>query len=357
MDYEQNNTPPNQGPQQPEQPPRPQEIPILPAAGPQTAPPARRKTGWRIFWGVILGLSVLANITLFLMLVAALTLFAIGEERIWTEDVIEEGPRTKKIAVVRLEGIIEEEQAADVREQLKRAREDRHVKGIILRVNSPGGTISGSDQIHHEIKDKTEKPVVAFMQGVAASGGYYTSVACDRIVAEPTAITGSIGVIAGYLVLENLLNEKLGIQPVIVKSAERKDWPSSFRAPSDEEIEYLQEKLIKPAHDTFKRVVAEGRSEVLDQEDVDRLADGSIFVAEEAMQEKLVDEVGYLDTAIALAKELAGIEEAQVIEYTKPFSFSDLLGVRSNSLLHFDRTRLLWELSTPQVLYLWTLQK
>jgi protease-4 len=276
----------------------PDGIPVSPVAAPVSAPPVKKTSGWRVFWGIILGLSVLANIALFLMLFAVLAFFAIGGEGIWTEQIIEDGPRTKKIAVIRLEGVIDEEQATDVREQLERAREDSHVKGIILRVNSPGGTISGSDRIYHEIKEKTDKPVVAFMQSVAASGGYYASVACDRIVAEPTTITGSIGVIAGYLVLEELLNEKLGIQPVIVKSAERKDWPSSFRPPSEEEIAYLERKLIKPAYETFKKVVAEGRSDVLDEQDVDRLADGSIFVAEEAKQERLIDEVGYLDEAI-----------------------------------------------------------
>ena len=132
---------------------------------------------------------------------------------------------------------------------------------------------------------------------------------------------------------------------------------SSFRPPSEEEIEYLERKLIKPAYETFKQVVTEGRSDVLDKQDVDRLADGSIFVAEEAKQEKLIDEVGYLDQAIAQVKELAGIAEAQVVEYNKPFSFTDYLGVRSSSLFQMDKTKLLWELSTPQVLYLWTLQK
>ncbi len=99
---------------------------------------------------------------------------------------------------------------------------------MIIRVNSPGGTISGSDQIHNEIvkyRSETNQPVVAFMQGVAASGGYYSSVACDKIIAEPTAITGSIGVIMGYLVLQQLLEEKLGIQPIVVKAGDKKDWP------------------------------------------------------------------------------------------------------------------------------------
>jgi protease-4 len=202
---------------------------------------------------------VLANIVLFLLVVGAIGLLVVGQEGVLTEEVIRDGPHTRKIAVVGLEGVIDEEKADEVYRQLKRARKDKNVKGIILRVNSPGGTVSGSDQIYNEIKNKTDKPVVAFMEGIAASGGYYTSVACQKIVAEPTAITGSVGVIMGYLVLKDLLEGKLGIQPVIIKSGPRKDWPSSFRYPEAEEIEYLQEKLIGPAYERFVEIVAEGR--------------------------------------------------------------------------------------------------
>lgn len=331
-------------------------IPVLPLAGQATAGQPKKRSGWRIFWGIVLALSVLANIALFLLLVGVVAMFAVGEEGMLDEEVIHEGPRTSKIAVLRLEGVIDDEQARDVAKQLRRAREDKHVKGIILRVNSPGGTISGSDQIYNEIRYKTDKPVVAFMQGVAASGGYYASVACQKIVAEPTVITGSVGVIGGYLVLAELLEEKLGIQPVIVKSGPKKDWPSSFRAPSEEEIQYLQDKLIRPAYERFVQIVAEGRKELLTLSEVRKLADGSIYGAEEAKEEKLIDEIGYLDSAIEQVKALAQIEKAQVIEYRKPFSFTDLLSSRSGKIHRIDKSTL-YELGTPQLLYLWTLQE
>jgi len=185
----------------------------------------KKRTGWRIFWGIILGLSVLANIALFLILIGLAVVFVTGQEGIFTEEVIQAGPRTAKIAVITVQGIIDDEQAQDVYKQIKSARQDKRVKGLILRVNSPGGTISGSDRICNEIRkyrEKEGKPVVAFMQGVAASGGYYVSVGCDQIVAEPTAITGSIGVIAGHFVLQGLLEEKLGVSaaaPVMAVAA------------------------------------------------------------------------------------------------------------------------------------------
>jgi len=352
MDFEQNNN--RSEPLQP-QPSEPISG-LADGASPVTKTPKKR-TGWRIFWGIILGLSVLANITLFLMLIGLVAVFATGQKGIFTEEVIQAGPRTTKIAVITVQGIIDGEQAQDIYQQLKRASDDKRVKGLILRVNSPGGTISGSDQICNEIRKyrkEKDKPVVAFMQGVAASGGYYVSVGCDKIVAEPTVITGSVGVIAGHFVLQELLEEKLGIQPAIFKSGEKKDWPSPFRPVTEEQRQYIQDKLINPAYNRFVQVVAEGRGEVLTLADVKRLSDGSIYGAEEALSEKLIDEIGYIDEAIEQVKLLAGIEKAQVVEYRKPFSLAYLLNSRSRSILKIDKSTL-YELSTPQILYLWSL--
>jgi len=316
----------------------------------------KRRTGWRIFWGIVLALSVLANIVLFMVLIGVVAVFAAGQKGIFTEEVIQAGPRATKIAVISVQGIINGEKARDIYSQLKTARKDKRVKGLIVRVNSPGGTISGSDQIYNEIRkyrDKEEKPVVAFMQGVAASGGYYTSVACEKIVAEPTTITGSVGVIAGHFVLQELLEQKLGIKPAIVKSGEKKDWPSLFRPFTEEQRQYIQEKLIDPAYNRFVEVVADGR-EALTLDDVKRLADGSIYWADEALAEKLIDKIGYFDEAIEQVKSLAGIEKAQVVEYRKPFSLTQFLSARSRDILKIDKTTL-YELSTPQALYLWSL--
>ena len=318
---------------------------------------ARKGAGWRIFWGIILAFSVMANIALFLMLIGVVAVFATGQRSILTEEVIREGPVKNKIAMVTVQGIIHGEMAGDVYRQLKVARQDKRVKALIVRVNSPGGTISASDQIYMEIqkfRKEENRPVIAFMQGVAASGGYYTSVACEKIIAEPTTITGSIGVISWYLVVKELLEEKLGVLPVTIKSGRKKDWPSSFREPTQEELQYMQDKVIKPALDRFVEVVAEGRKASLTLDEVKSLAeDAGIYGAQEAVEEKLIDEIGYLDEAIELAKSLAGIEKAQVVQYRKPFSFSDLFSYRKSILLNLDRATL-YELGTPQILYLWS---
>lgn len=321
-----------------------------------TTATARKGGGWRIFWGIVLALSIMANIGLLIMLMGMAAIFATGPISSLHEEVIRKGPRSSKIAVINVQGVIYSELAKDVKKQLKAARQDKRVKGLIVRVNSPGGTISGSDQIYKEIRKYREeegKPVIAFMQGVAASGGYYTSVACEKIIAEPTTITGSIGVISFYFVVQELLENKLGVLPVTVKSGERKDWPSSFRKPAEEELEYMRQKLITPAYKRFLEIVAEGREGTLSPDKIKELADGSIYGAKEALEEKLIDKIGYLDEAIEMVKSMAKIKDAQVVEYRKPFSFASFLSYRSQNILTINKETL-FELGTPQILYLWS---
>ncbi len=351
MDFEQNNNGSDFSQPQP-----PEPIYSLPEDSPTKK--RKKRTGWRIFWGIFIGLSVLANIVLFMMLIAVsvAAVFGTGPRDGFVEEVIQKGPRTTKIAVLSVQGVIADELSGDVYKQLKAAREDNSVKGVIIRVESPGGMVSASDQIHNEIlkyRRQTNKPVVAFMQGIAASGAYYASVACDKIVAEPTTITGSVGVIMGYFVLQELFEEKLGIQPVIVKSGLKKDWPSSFQPPTDEQRQYLQDKLITPAYERFVKLVDEGRPS-LTLEEVRRLADGSIYAASEALDEKLIDKIGYLDDAIEEVMSLAGVEKAQVVEYRKPFSLARFLDARTSGILKIDRAAL-YEFTTPQLLYLWSI--
>ena len=316
----------------------------------------KRRLGWKIFWGITITLSILANMVMFLMLIGMAAFFAVGHDGIGlTEKVIRAGIRTNKIAVITVDGIIDDKQFDSFHNQIETARKDANVKGLIVRVSSPGGAVSSSDRMYNEInkfRSETGMPTAAFMQGVAASGGYYVSVGCDRIIAEPTTITGSIGVIMGHFVLQELLEEKLGIYPVIVKSGEKKDWPSPFKPITEEQKQYLHDKLISPAYERFVGIVAQSRPS-LTMDEVRRLADGSIYHAAEALDEKLIDEIGYLNEAIDLVSSLAGIENAHVVEYRKPFSFSDILELQNRSVFKIDKSTLL-EFNTPQVLYLWS---
>jgi protease-4 len=322
----------------------------------QKSKPARTGAWWRIFLGIILALSILVNIALVFMLIAVVTVFATGQRDTHTEEIIQSGSRRNKIVIIKIEGIIDGLQAKSIRKQLKRARKDSRVKGLIISVNSPGGTISGSDQIYNEIRkyrDESGKPVVAFMQGMAASGGYYASVACDKIIAEQTTITGSIGVIFGHFVIQQLLEEKLGVQPVIIASGSKKSWLSMFKPFEEEQRQYVKERLIDPAYERFVEVVAEGRPS-LNVSEVKEVADGGIYGAKEAKKQKLIDDIGYLDDAIKLVESMAQIDKALVVEYRRPFSLAGFLTLRSKkNILQFDRA-MLYDLSTPQLLYLWT---
>ncbi len=318
--------------------------------------PEKKHRGWKIFWAIITVLSILCNIFLFLMLIALFALFGPVRRDFFIEEIVREGPPEQKIVVVDLQGIIDGKTYTEIYKQLRTAGADEKVKGVIIRVNSPGGMASASDRIYNEIgkfREQTGKPVVAFMQNIAASGGYYTSAGCDKIVAEPTTITGSIGVIMTYFVFQELLEGKLGIEPVVVKSGLKKDWPSMFEPPSEEQLEYFDEKLIKPVYERFVGIVADSRAE-LTIDDVKRLADGSIYSAKEAYDEKLIDEIGYLDKAIEQVLSLAGIKEAEVVEYHRPFSLAYLLEARANDGLKIDRSTL-HNLSTPEVMYLWSI--
>jgi len=319
-------------------------------------PKEEKKTARKALWAIFITLSVLANILLFFALLGLGAFFAVGQDGILAEELIEPGPHTNKIAIVNLREIIDDRNAKDFHKQLKKAGDDEYVKGIIVRVNSPGGSVSSSDRIYKQIleyKDRTKKPVVSFMEGMAASGGYYTAVAGDRIVAEPTAITGSIGVLFGQFIVQQLMEEKLGIKPVIIKSGEKKDWLYPFADMTPEQIQYIEEKLINPAYERFVRIVADQRPE-LSVDDVKSLADGSIYTAPEALDEKMIDEIGYLDGAIKTAKKLANITQARVVEYKKPFSFADFLRSQQGSLLKIDKSAI-YELASPQLMYLWTI--
>ncbi len=337
----------------------PRSVPPYPAYPPYPPypEPRRRFSIRRVLWGVLFGLSILANVGLFILLLGTVVVLAGAGAAGYGTNVIREGPRTSRIAVINIDGIIDESQADAVHRQLKAAKDDSAVKGVIVRVNSPGGTISASDRIYREIVDfrtQESRPAVAFMQNMAASGGYYACVACDQIVAEPTAITGSIGVVMSHFVFQDLLENKLGVQPVFLTKGQKKDWPSSFRKPTDEELSYIDERLLEPAYQRFVSVVREGRKQVLSADEVSKLADGSIYTADQAQVVELIDKTGYLDDAIAMAKDRAGIQEAQVIEYRKPLSFMDILTAqgKKTSLLPLDRAKL-FELCTPQILYLW----
>jgi protease-4 len=197
-------------------------------------------------------------------------------------------------------------------EQIDIFKEDSSVKAIVLRVNSPGGGVSPSQEIYDEVKAAAAvKPVVVSMGSVAASGGYYIAVPAQRILANPGTITGSIGVIMQFTNVEELLG-KVGLKSQVVKSGLHKDIGSPVRPMSSADREILQS-LIDDVYAQFVQAVAESRQ--MDLEKVRQLADGRIFTGRQALQAGLVDELGGYQDAIRVAAELAGIKGKPKVVY------------------------------------------
>lgn len=258
-----------------------------------------------------------------------------------------------KIAVVEITGLIMDGQVDYALKQLRQARDDTSVRAVILRIDSPGGTVSGSDRIWREIQllRSRDKPVVASMGGMAASGGYYAAAAADHIFAEPTTLTGSIGVILEVPEISGLL-DKVGVDVQTVKTGKWKDSPSLFRPLSDEERQRW-DSLIDGAYQRFVRVVAQGRKTPVS--DILPLAQGQVYTAGEALKAKLVDEIGYRDDAIQYLMNKTNLESAHVIRYAEPQSVVEtLFGPQSSAAsrgFSLDASTLL-DLQTPRMLYL-----
>lgn len=193
--------------------------------------------------------------------------------------------------------------------ELKKAREDDKIKAIVLRINSPGGSSLASDVMWREITLTTKKkPVIASMSDVAASGGYYMAMGCDTIVAQPNTITGSIGIFALLFNVEDFMNNKLGITFDGVKTNEHADWPSGTREMSEFEKGRIQ-KMVNEGYATFTTKAAEGRK--MPVEKLRSLAQGRVWSGVEAKENGLVDVLGGLDTAIALAAKAAKLKEGE----------------------------------------------
>src|SRR2546425_993322 len=243
------------------------------------------------------------------------------------------------------------------REELKKAGEDHDVKALIVRINSPGGTVTASDIMFKELeifKRTARIPVVAVMMDVAASGCYYVALGADTIIAHPTTVTGSIGVIMITVNAQGLL-EKIGVSASAIKSGPRKDMGSPFRHLTDEERAIFQS-VIDELQNRFVAKVAERRN--LPIAKARQIADGRIYTAEQAAQNGLIDQIGYVDDAIRAAKRAAGVGEAQVIVYHRPreyratyYARADASAPRLDTAL--TQFALLLGGAGPRFLYLW----
>lgn len=244
-----------------------------------------------------------------------------------------------------------------IREILATAEKDEDIKALWVKINSPGGTVTSSDILYHEIKmfkKRRNIKVYASVIDMAASGGYYIAVAADKIIAHPTSIVGSIGVIAVKLNAENLMG-KVGLEWEVVKSGDKKDFLSPFRPFTDEERKLFQD-TIDGFHNRFVDVIAENRPQ-LDIDSVRQLADGRIYSSEQAKQSGLIDNIAYMDETENLIKKDLGIPELKVVTYHRPGQFKSnvysTLPVNTSIKLIDLKLDILPKTNGPSFLYYW----
>jgi len=267
--------------------------------------------------------------------------------------------KTNKIALISLNGTIssaetesfmsDNNSASDVLKSLEKALEDKSVKGVILRINSPGGTVAMSQEIYGTIlRIRAEKPVVVSMGDVAASGGYYIASAADRIFAESGTLTGSIGVIMSTMNVQDFMTGKLGIKSVVIKSGQFKDTGSMYRQMRPDEQKLLQD-VVNNAYEQFVNAISSGRIERTDSYLVNKkslskktltsYADGRIFTGEQALKLGFVDQIGGLWEAKTAAKQMASQKfkckekTLFVVNYGKSSAFSELFLNEAKSFL------------------------
>lgn len=248
----------------------------------------------------------------------------------------------------------------DVVSQLRKAEKDKQIKAVVLEINSPGGSTTGSDILYHEIvgfKERSGAKIVAALMDVAASGGYYIALPADAILAHPTTITGSVGVIFVTPKVAGLM-DKLGVTVEVNKSGREKDMGSPFRPSTPEEQRVLQD-LTDRMGKRFIDLVAKHRTE--DRQILNNVATARIYPASEALQLKLIDRIGYLDDAISEAKNRAALpEDAKVVVYRRSRYPDDNLyntsissqHVASNSLVDLGLPEIIPDLQ-PGFYYLW----
>jgi protease IV len=298
----------------------------------------RRRRRWPFIVGGLVALGLLVLTVGVVVLVLAVGAAGPSASAAVYEEEYVSGEGPDKIAVVPVEGVIA---SADntvpgtqppvtpegLADALQQAEEDPSVAAVVLEVNSPGGGVTASDDMQQSIldfKESSDKPVVVSMGDVAASGGYYISTAADRIVANETTLTGSLGVIFSLTNFSELADE-YGVEQEVVKSGEFKDMGSSFRDLTPEEREILQS-IVDESYDEFVEVIVDGRD--LPEQRVREIADGRVYSGQQARELGLIDSFGGLDEAAEISQDLAGIEGATVVRYVQPETFTDALLAR-----------------------------
>ncbi len=303
-----------------------------------------------------LGMSLLVNMAL----ISSNIISADADRKVKEQFVSHERSSDNKIAIISIEGTILDG-SGFVKRQIDKARKDKSVKAVVLRVNSPGGTITGSDYIYHHLRELAKErkiPIVVSMGGIAASGGYYVSMAVgdtpEVIFAEPTTWTGSIGVVIPHYDLSKLLSD-WGIAQDSIASHRLKTM-GSFTKPMTEEERQIFQTLVDDSFTRFKDIIKAGRPKFKDDpKALERLATGQIFNAPQAEKDGLIDKIGFVEDAVKRAIELAKVpaDDVTVVKYKRETSLASLLMGGSARAGQIDLSALL-DIATPRAYYLCT---
>lgn len=274
------------------------------------------KTSTKWFLGILLVLGI--------FVVGIFVVLSLLSTTILDEEYEKVSGKGDKIAIIELKGVILESEK--IVKQFKKYRNDKSIKAILFRVDSPGGGVVASHEIYDEVRKTRDggKPVVVSMGSVAASGGYYVACGANKIVANPGTLTGSIGVISQFLRLDPML-AKLGIEMNTIKSGKFKDVGTPFRDMTDEDKKYLQS-LMDGVHHQFINIVSKERR--IEAKELMKFVDGRVFIGVEALNYKLIDTLGTFEDAIKIAAEMANIkgEPALVREIKRKPFIERLLG-------------------------------
>lgn len=307
--------------------------------------PRSRNNLWRMLGITVLIGVVGVNVLMFLGAFSAFGMIGGKQDPHGVHEYARESGDKQKIAVIPIDGVIMEggegglfssgiDPVSLVQDGLNRAADDDNVVAVIIEVNSPGGGVTASDYIHQSIlrfKKDTGKPVCVFMKDLAASGGYYVSAPADYIVASPTTLTASIGVIIQGFNLHGTLTEVVKGQDATVKAGGNKAMGSMFTDPKSEEYKQsraLLQELVDEMHGRFKNIVKEGRGSHL-KADWEQYADGRVVTASKALEIGLVDKVGYFEAAKDWVEGQTGVRDLGVVEYGRKTGLAALLGMEA----------------------------
>ena len=237
----------------------------------------------------------------------------------------------------------------DMHQKIRAATNDSDVRAILVEMDSPGGGVTPSDELYHALKtfkeSRSDRTVLVFMRDLAASGGYYVSMAADWIIAEPTTILGSIGVIMSSINVEQL-SQKVGVSDVTIKSGKNKDLLNPFQQPSEEQLALLQG-MIDSMHQRFMQIVSDSRG--IPMKELTEIADGRILDAQQARQLNLVDEIGYWDDAVTRMAELLNEESVRIVRYERATDLFTLLTQARTPI----ELPILSDYTSPRPQYLW----